>query len=130
MLSRQQTGKTVPFLVIEHPSFGLGRETPPLLEKEGDVTCKTLVADFTNPLDLDRPRTRTAFASDDDPVDSFQVQTSNWTNQRFNGKEPDGCIRLLKVTQSRQPLTVFDGDPEPNMWWGLTTNVSGVDVGP
>jgi hypothetical protein len=47
---------------------------PPLLEKEGDILCYALIPNVAHPPWLHRPRTRTALAPDDHPVDPLQVK--------------------------------------------------------
>ena len=59
----------------------------PLLEKKRNACAATLVTHRENPFSLHGPRTRPAFASDDHPMDSIQIQFSHIFKQGFDRKK-------------------------------------------
>ena len=68
----------------------------PLLEEEGHALAPALAADVDDPISEHWPGVRAAFPSDDDPVDSMEVQTPQIRQQRFYRKKPYARGRGLK----------------------------------
>lgn len=61
----------------------------PLLEEERDLRGPTLVAQLDHPLPLHRARAGAAFAADNDPVDSRQINVTQVFQKWLDGQELD-----------------------------------------
>src|SRR5260370_22418619 len=61
----------------------------PLFEEKWNIRVLALVADRKNPRLIHRSGPKTAFATNNDPVDSFKVDAPQFFQKGFNRKEAD-----------------------------------------
>src|SRR5438067_11800395 len=73
----------------------------PLLEEERDIRGFALIADAQDPLRFHGPCSRAAFATDDDPIDSFKIQRAEIFQQRLDGKEANNRRRAAEIFNAR-----------------------------
>ena len=80
-------GDFIPFAAFQRPAASFRRAASPLLEEEGYLRLNALIADADDPVRVHRPCARTAFTTNDDPVDTFQIQFADGRNQRARSTE-------------------------------------------
>lgn len=80
-------GHVVPGTPVELASAGFRRSATPLFEEEADAGGRALIAEFPTPPDVHRPRAGTGLAASDDPIDSRQVNSSEWSKERLRRDE-------------------------------------------
>ena len=72
-----------------------------MLEEEGDSCIEALIAYVANPLIFHWPCARPAFAADDDPMDTVEIEVANRADERFEGEKSNRCVGLSKMTDTR-----------------------------
>src|SRR5690606_1538188 len=87
----------------------------PLLEKERDPGLDALVADLSHPGRVDWAAIRTALATNDYPIDAFERQIRDRSEQGFHRKEPHGCRNRLKILHARDVCRVLDRHALPHV---------------
>lgn len=91
-------------------------DAAPLLEKEGDAGVAAQPQYSLNPCWLQRSGTPTAFAADDGPIDSRNVEIAQILQQWLDRKKlyRSGCgTKLLDAGQTIAP--VLDANAPPDM---------------
>ena len=96
--------KSAPVLALSHAS--------PLLEEERDTGASALIADRQYPILSHWSRPGAALATDDDPVDPLEVDSSEIFKQRFDGEEADAGGRIAKVFNAWRWRPVFPSGSE------------------
>ena len=93
-----------------------------------DICGNTGIANFARPVGMHGARARSAFTACDRPVQPFEIQRPDRTQQGFKAYEP--CCRLgfLQVPVARQRGTVLDGYTEPDMAGRLALAEPAVDI--
>ena len=108
--------KLVVGATIEVSPGGRLSHAAPLLEKERDLGGATLGTDRLHPRGLHGAGAGTAFAADDHPVDSGQVEPPKIFNQRLDGQERHGGRGLAKeIDPGKTVRFVFDADSPPDV---------------
>ena len=72
-----------PLSVVERVASCFRSAPPPLLEEEGHALGQALIAEFPQPLDVDRPCSGTALTAGYGPVDIAQVGKPDRPDQRL-----------------------------------------------
>ena len=91
-------------------------DAAPLFEKKGHIFRSALGADITNPSSFHRASTRPAFATDDNPVDAFELNRAEMFQERLNGKETDfGWSLAQQINPGQTMLPVFNAHAPPNV---------------
>lgn len=115
---------------IQPIAVSLRRSSSPLLEEEGDVVLSATGQDFFDPVLVNRPESRTAFSTHDDPMNIRQVDGRHGLQQRLEGDEADRGVGLLEMAHAGQRLLVFDRDAKPDVPGDFPVRKAGVDVIP
>src|SRR5262245_19021355 len=80
-------GELAPFPAVKLPAPGLWAEASPLFEEESNLGAAALVAHFAHPVGMHGSGPRAAFAADNDPVDTCEIELADRSDQRLNGKK-------------------------------------------
>src|SRR5438128_6914005 len=88
----------------------------PLLEEERDISCSALVTKRLDPRGVHRSCAGTAFATNDDPVDTGEIDRAEIFEQWFDGQKAygGGCCAQLVNARHAVPL-VFDAHTPPGV---------------
>ena len=105
----------LPLASVQRIAARLGGAASPLLEEEGDSLRPTLVAQGTRPVRFHGAGARPAFAADDNPLNLLQIDIAYRAQQRLEGNEAHGGVRLLQVPQPRHRCGIFNGYAQPYM---------------
>lgn len=65
----------VPSSSVKNPARSFLEGATPLLEEEGDFAFQTVVTDFSHPIRIHRPSTRSRFTTNDNPINSIQLNS-------------------------------------------------------
>src|SRR5262245_51031804 len=90
-------------------------DSTPLFEKEGNLEFLTLFPYLSHPRDIHRPRMWSAFAANNDPVDSVQIQGAHGADERFDTQESNLGGYDTKVVNAPTIVRVFDTDSQPHI---------------
>src|SRR3990167_8903177 len=111
----------------------MGRPFAPLLEEKRHAGCVTLIAQRPPPLGVHRPRTGSALATADHPIDRLirraiwrrieSVATVDRTKHRLDADIANSCWRSTKMFATLVPsLLTLAGDAKPKIFqhdWSL-----------
>lgn len=110
-----QRGPLVPFSSVQLSPTRLRRPPSPLLEKEGNALRFALAQNVLHPGFVHRARSGSAFAADDHPVNSCEIDRAEGANQRLDGQKANGRSCLRDVLDTRKLGAVFDRSADPNI---------------
>src|SRR5712671_354049 len=97
-----------PFPPAKKTPTGFWPDATPLLEKECDVSRAALIADFDGPFLGHGSRSRTAFAPDDGPVDSGEIELAHRAQQGFERNKLHRSSRGAKMLQPHHIFRIFN----------------------
>ena len=97
---------------VNYPSCAFGADTSPLFEEKGNARRDTGISHSPYPDRIYWSRLRSAFASDDYPVDSGEWHAKR-REQRLEGDETDSCWNVAKVMYTEKVIWTFDRDAHP-----------------
>lgn len=105
----------VPSPSVEFPPTSLRRPSAPLLKEECHILDATPIAKLGHPFTLDRPGTRSALTTGNDPVDVGKIEFRNRPQHGLNGKKPNSGGHLTKVISPKDVAIALDADTHPKV---------------
>ena len=91
-------------------------DAAPLFEEERNARAAALVANGKNPFFFHRAGAGTAFATDNDPMNSGEIDRSQVFQERLDGEKADRGVCGAEVVNSREAvLLVLDADTPPDV---------------
>ncbi|GAB6044103.1 hypothetical protein JCM17961_47880 [Endothiovibrio diazotrophicus] len=90
----------------------------PLLEEKCNIVGVALYSNRIYPFRFHWARFGTGLPSDDNPVESFEIELPNIFEQGLYRKETDTGVYLLQVLDSCYTVgSILDGNTNPRIWW-------------